>query len=173
MQNATDYVRTTPRFATVLLFLLAACHSEIARSEDGSTAAVVFVCEHGSVKSLVAAVLFNKRAAERGSSIRAVARGMRPDAAVPRRIADALQDDDFDVADFRPQALSSHDIEQAAMLVTIGVDPARIDPQPSVPLSQWNDVPGSASYTLMRQSLLRHVDEILAAAEISRRRRTP
>jgi protein-tyrosine-phosphatase len=172
MQNVTGRYRTTPMFAAALFFLVA-CHSETARAEDASTDAVVFVCERGSVKSLVAALLFNKRAAERGSSIRAVARGMSPDAAVPRRIADALRDDNFDVADFRPQALSNHDIEQAAMLVTIGVDPARIDPKPSVPLNQWNDVPGSASYTLMHQSLLRHVDEILSAAEISRRRQTP
>ena len=37
---------------------------------------VVFVCEHGSVKSLVAMMYFNHRAQERGLKFRAIARGL-------------------------------------------------------------------------------------------------
>ena len=48
-----------------------------------SGAAVVFVCEHGSVKSLVAQEWFNRRAKERGLAVRAVSRGITPDASVP------------------------------------------------------------------------------------------
>ena len=41
---------------------------------------VVFVCEHGAAKSVVAAQYFNKLAGERGLAVRAVARGAEPQA---------------------------------------------------------------------------------------------
>jgi arsenate reductase (thioredoxin) len=160
--------RTTVMFATALLFLLGTCHNDTAHAADDSIETVVFVCEHGAVKSLVAAVLFNKRAAERGWSVRAVARGMTPDASVPQRIVEALRNDHVDVAAFRPQALSAHDIEHAAILVTIGVDAARVTPQTAV-IDQWSDIPDSSSYTQMHQALLRRVERLLDAAEIAQR----
>ena len=43
-----------------------------------SSSAVVFVCEHGAAKSLVATTYFNKIAAERGLQARAVYRGVSP-----------------------------------------------------------------------------------------------
>ena len=46
---------------------------------------VVFVCEHGSVKSLIASLYFNQRAQQRGLPFKAVARGTAPDSAVPNR----------------------------------------------------------------------------------------
>ena len=49
-------------------------------------AKVVFVCEHGSVKSLVAMEHFNRRARERGLPYQAVARGLAPDRAVPEAV---------------------------------------------------------------------------------------
>ena len=45
-------------------------------------ARVVFVCEHGSVKSLIAMDYFNRSARERGLAYRAVARGTAPEATV-------------------------------------------------------------------------------------------
>ena len=44
---------------------------------------VVFVCEQGSVKSLMASLYFNARAQERDLRYRSIARGVTPDAAVP------------------------------------------------------------------------------------------
>jgi hypothetical protein len=40
---------------------------------------LVFVCEHGSAKGIVAAAHFNRLAAERGLMLRAIARGTDPD----------------------------------------------------------------------------------------------
>ncbi len=45
---------------------------------------VVFVCEHGSAKSVIAAAFFDKLARERGLTLRAVARGTQPVAKVRR-----------------------------------------------------------------------------------------
>ena len=43
-----------------------------------SSPAVVFVCEHGAAKSLIATAYFNKLAAERGLAARATFRGVAP-----------------------------------------------------------------------------------------------
>jgi hypothetical protein len=57
--------------------------------------------------------------------------------------------------------------KRAALLVTIGIDPARIDHQASLALEQWNDIPDSSAYSLMHQSLLEHVVQVLRAAPTS------
>ena len=52
---------------------------------------ILFVCERGSVKSLMATSYFNQLAAQRGLPWRAVSRGVAPDSTtVPKRIAAAL-----------------------------------------------------------------------------------
>jgi len=68
--------------------------------------AVVFVCEHGSVKSLMAAQWFNRLAHERGLRLRAVSRGLTPDAAVPGPVADHLAGHGFDLRGFTASALA-------------------------------------------------------------------
>ena len=40
---------------------------------------VVFVCEHGAAKSVLAAAYFNRFAAQMGLDMQAVARGTKPD----------------------------------------------------------------------------------------------
>ena len=52
---------------------------------------VLFVCEHGAVKSVVAAARFNHLATERGLPFRAVSRGTAPDPMVPAPVSDGLK----------------------------------------------------------------------------------
>lgn len=58
---------------------------------------VVFVCEHGSVKSLIATLYFNQRAQQRGLPYTAVARGTSPEPAVPAKVQQGLRAAGFDV----------------------------------------------------------------------------
>ncbi|MGB5132925.1 MAG: hypothetical protein WBO00_09940 [Steroidobacteraceae bacterium] len=44
---------------------------------------IALVCEHGSVKSLIAASLFDRAAGQRGLPFRAVSRGVNPEQHVP------------------------------------------------------------------------------------------
>ncbi len=91
------------------LLLLSLAVALPAAGQDSKTQKVVFVCEHGSVKSLIAASLFNKVAREQGLNVEAVSRGMAPDEKVPPAIATSLLADGFDVSAFKPSSFSSTD----------------------------------------------------------------
>src|SRR6185295_11953988 len=70
---------------------------------EPAVAQVLFVCEHGNVKSLMAASYFNQLAHERRLPYRAVSRGSAPDSTtVPPAIIDGLRKDVIDVASFHP-----------------------------------------------------------------------
>ena len=54
---------------------------------------VLFVCEHGAVKSVIAAAHFNRLARERHLAMRAVARGTYPEAEIPSNVVSGLRAD--------------------------------------------------------------------------------
>lgn len=148
--------------AAAVVTLAIVCGS--ASAEETTTAKqVVFVCEHGNVKSLMAASYFNQLAAQRGLPWRAVSRGSMPGSTtVPKPIAAALRAEGLDVSEFRPAKVDATDAAEAARIVTIGTDlPAGVrgDEQH---IEQWNDVPpASTSYDAARSSLKAHVAELL------------
>lgn len=149
--------------AALLLGVIVMTAGRAADTNEASSAStpVLLVCEHGSVKSLIAASLFNRAATERGLPFRAISRGVTPDRAVPPKIAEALEREGFDVKDFKPAPVSSTDIAQASHIVAIGVN---LSPVASPPASveHWNDVPAaSVDYSAARLSLKRHVDTLL------------
>ena len=142
---------------------LALVRSASFAAEQPPAEQIVFVCEHGNVKSLMAASYFNQLAAQRGLPWRAVARGIAPDSTtVPKRIAAALLAEGVDVSEFRPAKVDATDAAEAVRIVMIGTDlPARVrgDEQR---IERWNDVPpASTSYDAARSSLKTHIAELL------------
>jgi len=132
-------------------------------------AVVLLVCEHGSVKSLMAASLFNRAAAERHLPFRATARGVAPDKAVPPAIAAALARDGFDVGGFVPEKVSKADADGAARVVAIGLEPAALGVETKRPIESWSDVPAaSTNYDAANAALKRHVDALLDGLEKER-----
>src|SRR6188472_1864204 len=94
----------------------------MAAAPTGKVREVVFVCEHGTVKSVIAAELFNRLAAERKVALHAVSRGVTPDAAIPPGVARNLAADGFDVSRFQPKPLREADVTSAARVIAIGVE---------------------------------------------------
>lgn len=95
--------------ATLAAFSLASiagAQAMTTRSDRPDTTRVVFVCEHGAAKSVVAAALFNRMAAERGLAAQAVARGTEPDTVIPAHVRDGLRADGADIGDARPRRAS-------------------------------------------------------------------
>jgi len=120
---------------------------------------VLFVCEHGNVKSLMAASYFNAMAKERGLSVRAVSRGTAPNSdTVPLPIAQHLKTEGFDVSGFHPTAVSVSDLSASQKVVTIGTTlPAKTNEE-NRQTEEWNDVPSAnLDYDATRSSLKQHV----------------
>jgi hypothetical protein len=82
-------------------------------AEESPMRRVVFVCEHGSVKSVIAAEWFNRLAADRKVAIRAVSRGVTPDEAIPAGVAKNLRQEGFGIDGFRPKRLEKEDVAAA------------------------------------------------------------
>ena len=78
---------------------------------------IVFVCEHGSAKSIIAVSYFNKIAKERNLSWEAVSRGTSPDAEISAKTKKLLTDDHMPVPDVKPQAITQKDVDAAHQVI--------------------------------------------------------
>jgi arsenate reductase len=148
------------KIATALVVLLTAGIAAAQRAPQ----TVLFVCEHGAAKSVVAAAQFNKLAAERGLPFRAVSRGTTPDVAVPPRIIDGLATEDLTVpAGFSPRLVTSSDVAAAVRVVTFDVSlpvPAtasRIDRWDGLPAFNDGYAPASAAIAAKVEALVREL----------------
>jgi len=81
---------------------------------------VLFVCEHGSAKSVIAAAHFNRLAEQRNPPYRAIARGINPDPEIPQQVRLNLAKDGLDVATWKPQVVAEKDVREATRVVTFG-----------------------------------------------------
>jgi arsenate reductase (thioredoxin) len=125
---------------------------------------IVFVCQHGNVKSLIAAQWFNRLAAERGLSVRATARGVTPENPVPPAIAERLRGDGLDVAGYEARELAPADLERAARLVLIGVEPPAWLAGKTAVVEKWEGIPpASERYEESRDALRARIEALLGA----------
>lgn len=111
---------------------------------------VLFVCEHGNVRSLMAASYFNQLAQERRCfSVRCrVAPRALDSTTVPPAIIQGLRSDGFDVRSFHPSAVRASDVSASQRVITIGAElPTDAQPAARPKTEEWNDVsPSSFDY---------------------------
>jgi chromate transporter len=123
---------------------------------------VVFVCDHGSVKSLIAAEWFNRLAARRGSALHAVSRGLTPDEGVPPAVSAALRADGFDVASYRPRAFDAEEAVKARRVVSLGA----AAPGPGGAVERWDGIPAATErYEESRSAIRARVEALLRDLE--------
>ena len=121
---------------------------------------VVFVCEHGAAKSLIATAYFNKLAAERGLAARATFRGVDPQDALSVRAVAGLKADGLPIPEGAPTAISEADVKGAIHVFAIGCTlPAAA--ANSGKAASWDDVPDDQGYEPMRDAIVRHVRALL------------
>jgi protein-tyrosine-phosphatase len=81
---------------------------------------IVYVCDHGAPKSVIATAYFNKLAAERGLPFRATFRGTTPQDALSVRAVEGLRADGVPVPSGKPSGISDSDVVNATHIFAIG-----------------------------------------------------
>lgn len=129
---------------------------------DGDTQdTVLFVCEHGSVKSLLAATLFERAAAREGLAVRSVSRGTAPDTAVPAWLRSAMQADELDTGARQPLPLRDADLASAKRVIVFDVSlPPSVSAQ--APVERWDGLPSvREDYRRGRDAIAAKVEELV------------
>jgi arsenate reductase len=129
-------------------------------SAPAKAPSVIFVCEHGAAKSVIATAYFNKLATERGLSYRATFRGTSPQDALSTRAVAGLRADGIAIPDGKPSAIAPDDVERATHIFAIGCTLPSVATQ-SGKASDWTDVPDDQGYAPMRDAIVRHVTALL------------
>ena len=115
---------------------------------------VLFVCLHGSAKSVIASEYFRRLSAECGVLAECSAAGTEPDAAIPPGVVNGLRQDGIDVGALRPRPVMRADLERASLVVAFG---CQVDARPAgLAIERWDDVPA------VRENFARARDAIAA-----------
>ncbi|HKX18360.1 MAG TPA: hypothetical protein VJT33_10160 [bacterium] len=124
---------------------------------------IVFVCLHGTAKSVIAAAYWNRFAAERGVEIHATAVGIEPDPEIPPSVRDGLHEDGLDVGALRPRRVTPDELSTAAQVVSFGCDLHEVAP-PGRRVEWWDDVPAvSEGFREARDAIVARVQRLLEA----------
>jgi arsenate reductase (thioredoxin) len=120
---------------------------------------ILFVCEHGSAKSVVAAAHFNRLAAARGLPFRAISRGTAPDAEMAPAAVAGLRGDGLKPDDPVPAKLEQRDLDAAVRVVTFCDLPPGL--QARSPVEPWEVPPVSTEYAASRDAMLAQIERLL------------
>ena len=121
---------------------------------------IVFVCEHGAAKSVIAAAYFNKLAQEANLGLRAIARGTDPDRELSPKAMAGLRADGLTPAESIPQKLSAAEIESAQRIVAFCELPD--EHQLHTSIEQWEAIPpASEDYKKARDAILERLNQLI------------
>lgn len=127
-----------------------------------SASQVVFICDHGSAKSMIAASYFNQIASRRGLPYRAISRGIAPDAELQPATRQGLQQDGISTEGLTPTTITPEVADAARRVITITVEstPSFIQRDK---LEEWNDIPAvSKDYGASRDAMVRKLEQLIA-----------
>jgi protein-tyrosine-phosphatase len=142
----------------VLLAALAVSASAQQKAHDAPV--VLFVCEHGAAKSVVAAAHFNRIAEEKGLAVRAIARGTDPDPEMNPLAVKGLAADGLPLSG-KPQKVTPQEVTGARRAVALGCDLEKV--APNAKIEQWDDIPPMGQdYPAARKVIVDHIRELLA-----------
>jgi protein-tyrosine-phosphatase len=144
----------------VFVELLTVAVLSMGQGAVASEPTVVFVCEHGAAKSVIATAYFNKIAAERGLKARAVYRGVNPQAELSVGALKGLHEDGVQVQEQKPSSITQTDVDSATVIFAIGCT-LPSSAAKSGKAGSWDDVPEDRGYAAMRDAIKRHVEQLI------------
>ena len=120
---------------------------------------IVFVCEHGAAKSVIAAAYLNKFAREENLSLRAIARGTHPDQELSPKAIAGLREDGLIPTESNPQNLSRADVESAQWIISFCELP---DEYQNKVVEQWDGIPPvSENYEKSRDAIVERINQLI------------
>lgn len=132
-----------------------------AQTPTSAPTEVVFVCEHGSSKSVVAASHFNRLAKARGLTLHAVAKGLTPDAGPPEQVRQGLMNDGLPLDSFTPTPIQKKDFRPDVRVIALGCVLGPIAPD-GAPFEDWPDLPAvSDGYEPAREAIVKRVNQLI------------
>ena len=102
--------------------ILIACATSVPGQNPPTKPKVVFVCEHGAAKSILAAAEFARMAKQRGLEFTILSRGTNPDAEIAAGVRQGLKADGMEVSAAKPMKIAAKDLEGATKVITFGPD---------------------------------------------------
>jgi len=121
---------------------------------------IIFVCEHGAAKSVIAAAHFNRLASQMGLDMYAVARGTHPDEKFSLQAVKGLSEEGLTPAEATPQKLTSEELQTAQRVITFCDLPTEY--QPETRIEHWEDVPPvSKNYETARNIIIERIHQLL------------
>ena len=146
----------------VTLAIVLGSSTLLCRSQNDQTRTIVFVCEHGSAKSVIAAAHFNRIAESKRIPYPAISRGIHPDAEIPRNIKDGLLADSLDVSGWTPTMIGDSDIRRADRVITLACELPKSKSAAASKLIDWNNIPAvSDGYAEARAAIVQNIEQLL------------
>ncbi len=131
------------------------------QSATADSPTILFVCEHGAAKSVIAAAYFNKLAKERGLKYRAVFRGTNPDPALAMAAEKGLKEDGIDTHGWKPEMVTKKDMDAASRVVAMGCALPEKDAVAGK-IDEWNDISSvSQNYQVARTEIVKKVQSLV------------
>jgi arsenate reductase (thioredoxin) len=165
----------SPRIPLLVTIIAAAALPAGLRAEKQNenapttTPTVLFVCQHGAAKSVLASAYFERLAMERGLNVRVESAGTDPDAQVSPVVARHLATNGYPVPVATPRRVAAADFELADVVVSLGCDMKYL---PRGRLLRWDDVPSpSRDFARADEAILKRVVELVE--ELIRTQRVP
>jgi arsenate reductase (thioredoxin) len=122
---------------------------------------ILFVCEHGSAKSVIAAAHFNDLAARTGSPYRAIARGLHPDTEIPPYVKRGLRAERLDIRGWQPKQFIERDALTADRVITLGCALPLSKALAADKLQDWDIPPPIENYQNASRSIVERVALLL------------
>ena len=121
---------------------------------------IVFVCEHGSAKSVIAAAYFNEQAKKRSLAWTAVPRGTNPDKVLPANIEEGLRKDGLLPMKVTPQKLSQADATNAQEIIHFFPLPKEIETHHNT--QYWTDIQAvHGDYPTLKEAIAPRLNVLL------------
>ena len=147
--------------------VIAACTLLVGQQPTGKKppTKVVFVCEHGAAKSVLAAAEFERMAKERGLNVSIFARGTDIEPELSASVVNGLRADGLKPGLAKPLKVNAKDLADAAKVVTFGPDLSSLLPKGARALD-WSATPSTGqNYTDARDYIRKELETLISQLE--------